>query len=144
MAAILLPTILGSITSIISGLFSMKQTQGNIALTAVETIGKVAAGAAAETAANASIIQAEAASPHWLPSNIRPLILLVLMGLIVSFWFGYIPPHFNDPMSPMMMEVFSLLKIGFGGYIGGRTIEKVASILNAGKMAQTFINKKIL
>ena len=67
------------------------------------------------------IITAEAESEHWLTANWRPITMMVMLGLIVSRWFGWESNHMSPDEYLMAWE---LLKLGIGGYIGGRTVEK--------------------
>ncbi len=69
-----------------------------------------------------SIIKAEAASSHWLAANWRPITMLVFVGLIVSRWFGYAAPELSEPE---YLALWEIVKIGLGGYVGGRTVEKI-------------------
>ena len=136
--------IFGGITSFISGIFGLKQSQANIIEQAIRVAGDVNASEAQREMAQAQILVAEMNSGSWIGRNWRPLLMMVFCGIIISFWFGYVPPHLNAPMSPMMMEIFELIKIGMGGYIGGRSIEKIFNTLNLGKVLKAFIEKKVL
>jgi hypothetical protein len=66
---------------------------------------------------------AEAASTHWLRANWRPLSSLVMVGTIMYLVFT------KQPIPP---EISSLAEVFLGAYTGGRSIEKVASILKKG------------
>jgi hypothetical protein len=68
-------------------------------------------------------IQAEAKGESWLQRNWRPIVALFLTGLVGSYWFGYTAPNLT-PAS--IDDLFSLVKICLGGYVGGRSIEKIA------------------
>lgn len=83
--------------------------------------------------AAASIIKTEAASSHWLAANWRPLTMLIFVGLIVARWLGFS----SDSMTEAeYLAVYALIKIGLGGYVGGRTLEKIAPGL-----ISTFVRK---
>lgn len=75
-----------------------------------------------ETAA-ASIIQSEAASQHWLAANWRPITMLVFLGLIVARWFGWAAPNLAEAE---YIKLWSIVEFGLGGYIVGRSVEKIA------------------
>jgi hypothetical protein len=89
---------------------------------------------AAELGAN--IVMAEVNSEHWLSRSWRPLLMLLLMGFLVLA--GVILPLADViagapvPFSPrwqMLPQGFwDFLAIGMGGYIGGRSLEKVAAV----------------
>lgn len=75
-----------------------------------------------ETAA-AKIIQTEAASTHWLAANWRPLTMLVFVALIVARWFGWAAPGLAEAE---YLKLWSIVEFGLGGYVVGRSVEKVA------------------
>lgn len=69
------------------------------------------------------IIKAEASSGSWLAANWRPLTMMIFVGMVVSWWFGFTP----ERATPELMEdLFDLIKIGLGGYVVGRSAEKAA------------------
>ena len=72
--------------------------------------------------AQASIIQTEAASQHWLAANWRPILMLVFGGLIVARWFGWAAPNLSNDE---YLALWDIVKIGLGGYVIGRSVEKV-------------------
>ena len=74
-------------------------------------------------AAAAKIIQTEAASTHWLAANWRPLVMLVFCGLIVARWFGWAAPNLSEAE---YLKLWSIVEFGLGGYVVGRSVEKVA------------------
>jgi hypothetical protein len=79
--------------------------------------------------AAAEIIQAEASSKHWLASNWRPLTMLIFVGLIVARWFGWAAPELSEAE---YLKLWSIVEFGLGGYVVGRSVEKVApSIVQA-------------
>jgi hypothetical protein len=73
--------------------------------------------------AAAKIIQTEAASTHWLAANWRPLVMLVFCGLIVARWFGWAAPNLSEAE---YLKLWSIVEFGLGGYVIGRSVEKVA------------------
>lgn len=74
-------------------------------------------------AAAAKVIQTEAASTHWLAANWRPLAILVFCGLIVARWFGWAAPNLSEAE---YLKLWSIVEFGLGGYVIGRSVEKVA------------------
>lgn len=73
--------------------------------------------------AQSKIITAEAEGESWLQRNWRPLVMLTLVGLVVSYFFGLAPEYLiNNP--DIVEELFSIVKIGLGGYVIGRSAEK--------------------
>lgn len=72
--------------------------------------------------AAAKIVQTEAASKHWLASNWRPLLMLTFGGLIVARWFGWAAPNLSEAE---YLKLWSIVELGIGGYVIGRSAEKV-------------------
>lgn len=72
--------------------------------------------------AQSTIVTAEAKSDSWLTANWRPLTMLTFLALIVSYWMGYVPENISEEM---VKELLGLIKIGLGGYVIGRSAEKV-------------------
>lgn len=66
---------------------------------------------------SASVIRAEAMSDSWLAASWRPIMMLSFLGLVYADSFGLLA-------SKLAPEAWTLLQIGLGGYVGGRTIEK--------------------
>jgi len=69
------------------------------------------------------LIAAEATGSSWLQRNWRPISALFLLGLVGAYWFGFSSPHLSQAT---VDDCFSLVKICLGGYVAGRTVEKVA------------------
>lgn len=66
------------------------------------------------------IIQAEATGQSWIQRNWRPVTMLVFLALIVLFALGII-----DLKDQFAKEFMRLVQIGLGGYVVGRSAEKV-------------------
>jgi hypothetical protein len=73
--------------------------------------------------AQADIVKTEAASSHWLAANWRPLVMLIFCGLIVARWFGWAAPNLSEAE---YLKLWSIVEFGLGGYVVGRSVEKVA------------------
>lgn len=128
----------------LGGLFKFKKAQADAVMTAVNVVSDVNSSNGQREAAIATIIAAEASSGFWLSSQWRPLLMVFFAAMIGSFWFGYTPSNLEGPMPPMMQELFTILKIGIGGYIPARTLEKIVHSLNIGSILKKFIEKKVL
>jgi hypothetical protein len=74
--------------------------------------------------ARSDIILAEAKSGSWLASNWRPITMLTFLVLVVCDSFGWLPFR-------LASEAWSLLQLGLGGYVVGRSVEKTAGPLVA-------------
>ena len=68
------------------------------------------------------IILAEA-NGNWLQRSWRPILMLAF-GFIVIY-VKFIAPLFALPIPPLENEFWNLLQIGIGGYVIGRTGEKI-------------------
>jgi len=52
--------------------------------------------------------------------------MLAFVGIVISYWFGYQPVNMTQDT---LGDVFDLIKIGLGGYVVGRSGEKIAKTL---------------
>jgi len=92
--------------------------------------------------AASSIVLAEAKSESWLAKSWRPILMLVITA-IVAWNFLFAPlielfvQLFTGNIIPLTIDLpdqlWSLLMIGVGGYVGGRSLEKVAKNINVNK-----------
>jgi len=73
--------------------------------------------------AAADIIKAEAQSESWLARNWRPMVMVVFAGLIVARWFGWAAPNLTEAE---YLKLWSIVEFGLGGYVVGRSVEKIA------------------
>ena len=91
----------------------------------LELMKQIQEGDLEEIKGRFDVISSEGSSVHWLAATWRPVTMMVFLGMIVSWWFGYIPPNATEGT---VLELFSLLKIGLGGYVVGRSMEKTMKI----------------
>jgi hypothetical protein len=77
-------------------------------------------------AAAAKVIEAEAAGESWLQRNWRPLTMMVFVALIVAKWSGWTAPGVSEALE---LRLLGLIEIGLGGYVIGRSVEKVAPVI---------------
>lgn len=68
--------------------------------------------------AKAEIVLAEAKSEHWLTSTWRPITMLTFVVLVVLDQTGLLAFRLAE-------DAWTLLQIGLGGYVVGRSAEKV-------------------
>ena len=101
----------------------MLEAENTINLAVLSQAGKI------DTAA-ASIINTEAASTHWLAATWRPITMLVFVGLVVARWMGFAAEGMTEAE---YLEVYQLIQIGLGGYIVGRSAEKIVPRLMKGR-----------
>ena len=65
-----------------------------------------------------AIIQAESTGKSWLQRNWRPITMITFLILVVCDSFGLLTFRLAD-------EAWTLLQIGLGGYVVGRSAEKI-------------------
>jgi len=74
------------------------------------------------------VVVAEAKSEHWITSTWRPLLMLVFVAIVANNYIiaPYVDMIFGSGLQleppPMLWEV---IKIGLGGYVVGRSGEKI-------------------
>lgn len=139
----ILAALFGMMGSVFTGLFNFKGQQAETVQASIKLLGEINQTDAQAQVAAANAISNILTQGSFLERNWRPCLMVVFIGIIVSFWFGFTPPHFNDPLSPMMDKILSMVEIGLGGYIPCRTFEKVIQQINIGSILKTLINKKI-
>ena len=66
----------------------------------------------------ADVIMAEATGQSWMQRNWRPITMLTFLMLVVFDSFGWLA-------NPLAKEAWVLLQIGLGGYVVGRSAEKI-------------------
>ena len=81
--------------------------------------GKVMDYEARLVEAKAKVITAEAQGQSWLQRTWRPITMLSFLGLVVADTFGLTEFRLSS-------EAWTLLQIGLGGYVVGRSAEKIA------------------
>ena len=76
--------------------------------------------------AKSNIIVAEAKGDSWLQRSWRPLGMVTLLALVVLDSLGILPNRSN------CTEAWTMIQVGFGGYVVGRSAEKTApKLVNA-------------
>lgn len=76
-------------------------------------------------AARASLIAAEIGGQSWLQRNWRPITMLSFLTLVILDSFGLLVFRLSD-------EAWLLLQIGLGGYVVGRSAEKMLPAIRVG------------
>jgi len=83
------------------------------------------------TDAQAKVITAEITSQSWLARNWRPILMLTFTFIVA--WNYIIVPIVGATAATIPPDMWTLMKIGVGGYIVGRSAEKgIASWKNGG------------
>ena len=71
------------------------------------------------------------ANGNWLQRSWRPILMLAF-GFIVIY-VKFIAPLISLPIPPLENEFWDLLQLGIGGYVVGRSVEKVAKNITINK-----------
>lgn len=121
----LLAVLKGTMVKDVGGIVDNLTTSDNEKSTAKNELSKIITGALDKVIQyQSNIIIAEIGKGSWLTSNWRPIIML-MFGWII-FYYYFISPVFGFPGIALPDEFWGLLKIGLGGYVVGRSVEKVA------------------
>jgi len=89
-----------------------------------EALGLALALERERLAAQAGLVAAEAGGASWLQRNWRPITMLSFLGLVVADAFGLLAFRLAD-------QAWLLLQIGLGGYVVGRSVEKISPQITA-------------
>lgn len=118
-----------------TGWFSSKENQLEFEAKVAEAASKISERMVEAEIENARIradlIKAEMNSKHWFVAAWRPLFMMTFLFIILNNYVLY--PYLNSifgmgielDLSP---EVWDMIKIGFGFYIPGRSIEKAVEV----------------
>jgi len=77
-----------------------------------------------------AIIRAEATGKSWLQRSWRPITMLTFLALVVLDSFGLLAFRLAD-------EAWLLLQIGLGGYVAGRSAEKITGQVIGARMKKS-------
>lgn len=125
LVAALIPQIAPIIGAAIKRLFpdpdAARAAEGEIAMALMDKRAELEAAAA-------GIIQAEARSDHWLAATWRPVVMLTFTALIVARWLGYSAPGISEAE---VVKLWSIVELGLGGYVIGRSAEKIVPSIAA-------------
>jgi hypothetical protein len=69
-----------------------------------------------------AIVTAEAKSEHFIVAAWRPITMLTFLALAVGDSLGFLA-------TPLRDEAWALLQLGLGGYVVGRSGEKIAKVM---------------
>lgn len=74
--------------------------------------------------AQAGVIETEMKSESWMARNWRPILMMVFTYIVLHRF--VLAPVFSFPQVEIPTDLWELLKLGMGGYIIGRSAEKIA------------------
>lgn len=142
LAQILGSTVVGKVVDIIGTALerSIPDEQERLKVQ-TEIMAKILANEAEISTAASKVIIAEATGHSWMQRNWRPLLMLTFIGLLI--WNVAFAPLFGAifgvdlvaaaAWSSLPDQFWALLMIGTGGYIAGRSGEKMVDTYMAGK-----------
>ncbi len=67
-------------------------------------------------------MKTEAQGQSWLQRTWRPITMLTFVALIVARWLGWSAPNLSQAEA---LKLWDIVEIGLGGYVIGRSAEKV-------------------
>ena len=80
--------------------------------------------------AQSDVIQAEAKGDSWIQRSWRPITMLTFVALVVARWLGFTV----DVTPEIEVQLMHIIQIGLGGYIVGRSGEKIVKSIDFGKV----------
>lgn len=82
----------------------------------------------AELKGAVQIITAEATGESWLQRNWRPMIMVWFAALVGAHWLGFTPENLSEAQIGGLLQI---VQIGIGGYVVGRSGEKIMKAYKA-------------
>tara|TARA_R110000803_G_scaffold34529_1_gene75304 strand:- start:2319 stop:2711 length:393 start_codon:yes stop_codon:yes gene_type:complete len=129
----MLSSIIAPISSIIDKLIPDPQAklEANLKLIALQQEGGLK-----ELESAMNVIVAESKSGHWVVAAWRPITMLVFVAIIANNYLIY--PYLSlfwdtAPLLELPPDLWELLKIGLGGYVVGRSVEKAVGAYKGDK-----------
>lgn len=123
MLAALIPALGGVLNSVFNNLFPNPEDEAKRAAAQQQAMLQLMAQSQELEKAAADIVKAEAQGESWLQRNWRPILMLTFAGLIVARWFGVAAPNLTEAE---YLKLWSIVELGLGGYVIGRSAEKIA------------------
>ncbi len=129
----------GRLAQEIKSLFTGEPTpekQAEIRLKLLDLEGRAAAAEAAVRELQARVLIAEATGESWLQRNWRPILMLTIVGIVANNYL--LVPYMQmigvqATLLDLPDRLWNLMTLGVGGYIAGRTGEKIIETWKAGK-----------
>ncbi|WP_066018018.1 3TM-type holin [Endozoicomonas atrinae] len=110
----------------------LDEIQAGVQLKMIELEHKVLEYETKVLEAQQAVITAEAQGKSWIQRNWRPILMMVIIAIVANNYvlFPYLS-LFTDKVTMLTLpeELFNLLSIGVGGYVLGRSGEKIAQSL---------------
>lgn len=118
-------TVFKPITNIIDGVLDKTITDKNLRQKLRHDIEMAIMDQGRDLVKNATAIIVAETQGGLLQRNWRPVTMLVFVGLVVCRWLGLTDHSISEAVE---LELMALIKIGIGGYVMGRSAEKVAKV----------------
>jgi len=127
--------VFGKLIGSLDGLFTSDderlQAKTQIMMVQTQVMGHVLDYEKSMLEAQSQIILAEAKGESWLQRMWRPITMLVFVAIVVAKWFGLTDSNIPDNLE---MKLMSIIQLGIGGYIVGRSGEKIIKSIDFGKI----------
>lgn len=81
--------------------------------------------------AQSDIIQSEAKGESWVQRGWRPVTMLIFVGIVTAKWFGLTDAGISEQLE---LKLMSIIQLGLGGYVIGRSGEKIVKSIDFGKI----------
>lgn len=126
--------IIKPVTDLVDDLVTTDEERENIKLKLKNIENKFRADAMQYEAkivqAQADIVKAEVQGKSWMQRNWRPILMLSIVTIIVN---NYILFPYLGTITPLKAldlpaGLWTLMSVGVGGYVGGRSLEKIKGI----------------
>jgi Holin of 3TMs, for gene-transfer release len=117
---LLLPALINLVGQVVGALDPNRKAEAQL-----KVLELAQQGALAELQAASAAVVAEA-SGTGIKAWWRPILMLTFGGLIVARFFGWTAPNISPDE---YAQLWSILQLGIGGYVVGRSAEKVATSL---------------
>tara|TARA_R110000822_G_scaffold68587_12_gene166915 strand:- start:401 stop:793 length:393 start_codon:yes stop_codon:yes gene_type:complete len=128
----MLSALIAPITSIIDKLIPDPQAklEANLKLIALQQEGGLK-----ELESAMNVIVAESKSEHWIVAAWRPITMLTFVAIVANNYIIY--PYLSlfwhsAPVLELPPDLWELIKIGLGGYVVGRSLEKTVGAYKGG------------
>ena len=135
----IITSILGLIGQGVMGFLGIKQNQLETVSKSLQILQQLDMNDTEVRKAALSSIIADAQSESWLARSWRPITMLIFLGIVLANYFGYNPAGYTPERLDRFM---TLLEYGILGYGGARSIEKIVSSLNLGRLLSRIIEGK--
>ncbi|MBT1695910.1 hypothetical protein KK083_03415 [Fulvivirgaceae bacterium PWU4] len=73
------------------------------------------------------IVESESKGESWLQRNWRPMLMCICMFIVFNNY--VLVPYFNLPVTTLDDHIWTLMDLGVGGYVAGRSLEKISENL---------------